>query len=287
MGILNTTPDSFSDGGRWEGVDRAVAHAERMLAEGADIIDVGGESSRPGAKSVDADEEIRRTVPVIEQLAGRCVISIDTTKPDVAEAAVAAGAHIINDVSASLHEVAASTKAGWVAMHMQGVPATMQDDPLYDDVVAQVADHLDAAAKRGEEAGVEHLWVDPCIGFGKLTSHNVQLLRNLSKFATVERRLLIGVSRKRIIAELHAMSDEGDEQIAITDRREASVFAAVWAWLHGAHIVRVHDVRASSLAAQHIRHMAAPLRYPPSVTPNETDLDGTEPETKRKMGARH
>ena len=217
MGILNTTPDSFSDGGRWEGVDRAVAHAERMLAEGADIIDVGGESSRPGAKSVDADEEIRRTVPVIEQLAGRCVISIDTTKPDVAEAAVAAGAHIINDVSASLHEVAASTKAGWVAMHMQGVPATMQDDPRYDDVVAQVADHLDAAAKRGEEAGVEHLWVDPGIGFGKLTSHNMQLLRNLSKFAKVERRLLIGVSRKRIIAELHAMSDEGDEQIAITD----------------------------------------------------------------------
>lgn len=255
MGILNTTPDSFSDGGSWANVVDGVAHAERMLAEGADIIDVGGESSRPGAEPVTLDEELRRTIPVIEQLADRCVLSIDTTKPEVAEAALAAGAHIVNDISASLEEVAGAGHAGWIAMHMQGEPSTMQDEPRYGDVVTEVLEFLGDATDRGERAGIEHIWVDPGIGFGKKTSHNVELLQNLHKFARVGPGLMIGVSKKRLIAQLHAMSDQRDGNIAMNDRREASMVAAVWAWTHGANIVRVHDVRAASIAAQHIRHM--------------------------------
>ena len=256
MGILNTTPDSFSDGGEFNDVARAVAQAEQMLAHGAHIIDVGGESSRPGATPVERDEELRRTIPVIEQLAGRCVISIDTAKADVAEAAVAAGAHIVNDMTASLEHVAASMNAGWIAMHMQGDPSTMQIDPRYVDVVEEVGRSLQDAGDRGRAAGVEFVWTDPGIGFGKSSAHNVELLRNLDRFASVDHRLLIGVSRKRIIADIHAMSDGVEGDISAADRREGSVVMAVWAWLHGANIVRVHDVRATSLAAQHIRYVA-------------------------------
>jgi len=254
MGVLNTTPDSFSDGGRWESVERAVAHAERMLAEGAHIIDVGGESSRPGARSVSIGEELDRTLPVIKRLAGRCVISIDTAKPEVADAALAAGAHVVNDISASLEDVAGAHGAGWIAMHMQGEPATMQDNPSYEDVLAEVAADFDGYVARAERAGVRRVWLDPGIGFGKTTEHNLVLLRDLQKLATVGARLVVGVSRKRFIGQIHALSDglPERERVGTDDRREGSVFSAVWSWRAGAHIVRVHDVRASVIATQHM-----------------------------------
>jgi len=255
MGILNTTPDSFSDGGSWGTLDRAIHHAEQMLIDGADIIDIGGESSRPGAEPVSLDEELDRTLPVVEALAGRCVMSIDTTKPEVADAAIAAGAHIINDISSSLEDLAATTRAGWIAMHMQGEPRTMQDEPKYDNVVREVSNLLAGAAQRGKDAGVEHLWVDPGVGFGKSTTHNLELLQNLEKLAMVDCKLLVGVSRKRFIGEVHTVSDQTEGNVPAHDRREGSVVAAVWSWLHGAHMVRVHDVRASRLAADHLRKL--------------------------------
>ena len=261
VGVLNTTPDSFSDGGRWGTVERAVAHAEQMLRFGADIIDIGGESSRPGAGSVARDVELQRTIPVIEALAGRCVMSIDTAKPEVAEAAIAAGAHIVNDITASLEEVAAAGNAGWIAMHMQGEPRTMQDDPIYDDVLAEVGAGLRGAAVRGRNAGVEHLWLDPGIGFGKTTAHILTLLHDLNDLADiVGERLLIGVSRKRFVGEIHSISDQNNARVDTNDRREGSMVCSVWSWLRGAHMVRVHDVRVAALAAEHVRTLAATNR---------------------------
>jgi len=259
MGVLNTTPDSFSDGGRWESVERAVAHAERMLAEGAHIIDIGGESSRPGAQSVSIGEELDRTLPVIKRLSGRCVISIDTAKPEVADAALAAGAHVVNDISASLEDVAGAHGAGWIAMHMQGEPATMQDNPSYEDVLAEVAADFDRYVARAERAGVRRVWLDPGIGFGKTTEHNLVLLRDLKKLATVGARLVVGVSRKRFIGQIHALSDglPARERVGTDDRREGSAFSAVWSWRAGAHIVRVHDVRVSVIATQQMNLASA------------------------------
>lgn len=247
MGVLNTTPDSFSDGGRWGTIDRAVAHAEQMLADGAHIIDIGGESSRPGAHPVERTEELRRVLPVIERLAGRCVMSIDTSKSEVADAALHAGAHIVNDISASLEEVAGAHGAGWLAMHMQGEPRTMQANPTYHDVVAEVAASLADYARRGEAAGVERVWIDPGYGFGKTTDHNLNLLRDLEMLTTVGPDIAIGVSRKRFIGQIHALSD-GVDMVDADDRLEGSVLAAVWSWRVGAHIVRTHDVRSTALA---------------------------------------
>lgn len=249
MGILNTTPDSFSDGGRWTTVDRAVAHAEQMLADGADIIDVGGESSRPGADPVTEQDELDRVIPVIEQLAGRCVLSIDTAKPSVAAAALNAGACIVNDITASLEDVAAAHGAGWIAMHMLGQPRTMQENPKYDDVVAEIRDALADAVARGNRAGVPRIWVDPGIGFGKTTKHNLNLLRDAETLTTIGHKMVVGVSRKRFIGSLHAVSD-GVEEVETSDRLEGSVQAAVWSMRAGAHIVRVHDVRPTALAAR-------------------------------------
>lgn len=249
MGVLNTTPDSFSDGGSWGTIDRAVAHAEIMISEGAHLIDIGGESTRPGAHPVERTEELRRVLPVIERLAGRCVMSIDTAKADVADAALSAGAHVINDISASLEHVAGVHRAGWIAMHMQGEPRTMQENPIYDDVVAEVADSLAEYQRRGAAAGVERLWVDPGYGFGKTTNHNLTLLRDLEIMTTVGTHIAIGVSRKRFIGQVHALSD-GVESVGTPDRLEGSVLAAVWSWQAGAHIVRAHDVRATAAAAR-------------------------------------
>ena len=259
MGIVNVTPDSFSDGGLFADPGAAVDHAMQLIAEGAHIIDIGGESTRPGAAPVDEETELSRTVPVIEALAGRVgdvEISIDTTKGAVAEAAVAAGATIVNDVSASLEDVAASVGAGWVAMHTLGPSATMQDDPRYDDVVEEVADHLTDAARRGRAAGVSRLWVDPGIGFGKTTAHNLELVANLDRLTRIA-PVLVGVSRKRFVGELHARSDrngiadrEGDSDAEpsvtdVDDRLEGSLAMATWGAHLGAEIVRVHDVRAT------------------------------------------
>lgn len=251
MGVLNTTPDSFSDGGSWGTVDRAVAHAEQMLADGAHIIDVGGESSRPGAHPVTTSDELDRVLPVIERLAGRCIMSIDTTKPEVADAALHAGAHVVNDISATLEDVAGEHHAGWVAMHMQGNPQNMQEKPSYEDVVNDITESLHDYVARGKRAGVAQIWIDPGIGFGKTTNHNLNLLRDLKKMTSVGAELLIGVSRKKFVGQIHALSDQRPtgETVGADDRLEGSVFTAVWSWWNGAHIVRVHDVRATVAAA--------------------------------------
>jgi dihydropteroate synthase len=249
MGILNTTPDSFSDGGSWGTIDRAVRHAEQMLADGAHIIDIGGESSRPGAHPVERTEELRRVLPVIGHLAGRCIMSIDTTKVEVADAALEAGAHVVNDITASLEEVAGAHGAGWLAMHMQGEPRSMQDNPTYEDVVSEVREYLLDYTRRGEMAGVARMWVDPGFGFGKTTNHNLKLLRDMKMLTTVGQDIAIGVSRKRFIGQIHALSD-GIDSVDADDRLEGSVLAAVWSWREGAHIVRTHDVRATAAAAQ-------------------------------------
>lgn len=254
MGILNTTPDSFSDGGKWGTIDRAVAHGEQMIANGADIIDIGGESSRPGADPVDQDTELARVIPVIERLAGRCVISIDTAKGDVADAALHAGAHIVNDITAALEEVAGAHSAGWIAMHMQGKPRSMQLNPQYDDVVADITESLTDYKARGNRAGVAKLWLDPGIGFGKTINHNLNLLQSIEKLTSVGPELVIGVSRKRSIGQIHALSDaRGVETVPVDDRLEGSILSAVWSWWEGAHIVRSHDVRAAALAARLVR----------------------------------
>ena len=249
MGILNVTPDSFSDGGRWASPDDAVARGRQLVAEGALIVDVGGESTRPRAAPVDAATEMERVIPVIEGLAGTigdAEISVDTSKPEVARAAVAAGATIVNDVSASLEETAADLGAGWVAMHAGGPSATMQDDPRYDDVVEEVADHLADARRRGTAAGVERIWVDPGFGFGKTTGHNLELVANLDRFASIA-PLLVGVSRKRTIGELHARSDGAPDGTVTPadDRLAGSLAMATWAAYLGADVVRAHDVRAT------------------------------------------
>lgn len=239
MGILNVTPDSFSDGGRWLDQEAAVARGREMTAQGASVIDVGGESSRPGAAPTPARVQIERVVPVIEALARECRVSVDTRSAEVAEAAVGAGATLINDISASLHEVAARAGAGWVAMHMQGDPVTMQDDPRYDDVVGEVEAFLLERIAAAERAGVEEIWVDPGIGFGKTDEHNLTLLRATSRLAGLGRPLLVGTSRKGFLGRLTEYKGTVPPP---EDRIEASVATATWAAMQGAAMVRVHDV---------------------------------------------
>jgi dihydropteroate synthase len=238
MGILNVTPDSFSDGGRYLEADAAVARGMAMVAEGADVVDVGGESTRPGAELVDEVEERRRVVPVVEALAPHVRVSVDTTKPAVAEAALAAGATLVNDVSASLAEVAAAAKAGWVAMHMQGQPRTMQTDPQYDDVVAEVSAYLAERAEAARQAGVAEVWIDPGIGFGKTADHNLSLLRHLRALVGTGWPVAVGTSRKSFLGRLSGGAP-------VEDRLEGSIATAVWAADQGAGMVRVHDVAAT------------------------------------------
>jgi dihydropteroate synthase len=255
MGVLNVTPDSFSDGGLYDTFDHAVAHGIAMATEGADVIDVGGESSRPGAEPVPTGVELDRVVPVIDALAAapeltsRGVrLSIDTTKPVVATAAVAAGATLINDISASLWETAAATGAGWVAMHMQGEPRTMQDDPHYDDVVDEVTAFVLERARVAHDAGVEEVWVDPGIGFGKSIDHNLSLLRHLGDLvdeadAAGLAGVVVGTSRKRFLGVLAA--GPGDPPAPVADRLPGSLATAATALVAGARMVRVHDVAAT------------------------------------------
>jgi dihydropteroate synthase len=243
MGILNATPDSFSDGGTFQALEKAVERALQMVAEGADIIDVGGESTRPGAESVQTSEEIARTVPIIGKLREQSdvLISIDTMKADVARAAVAAGADIINDVSAcsdpDMAAVAAETGAGLVLMHMQGRPRTMQENPHYDDVVSEVRKFLEermaAAIRQG--AAEEQICFDPGIGFGKTDVHNLALINGIPVLAAAGRPVLIGVSRKSLFGRL--LGREVNERLA------GSLAAGVVSVLRGASILRVHDVK--------------------------------------------
>lgn len=249
MGVLNVTPDSFSDGGRFADPEAAVAHGMAMVVEGADVVDVGGESSRPGAEPVSEAEERRRVVPVVEALAPHVRVSVDTVKPSVAEAAVTAGATLINDISSSLHEVAAGLGVGWVAMHMQGEPRTMQQAPTYDDVVAEVVAHLAGRIEVAEAAGVDEIWVDPGIGFGKSLAHNLSLLRHLDQLVGLGRPVLVGTSRKSSLGRLLADSDGLDEAVGPEDRLEGSIATATWALAAGASMVRVHDVLPTVQAA--------------------------------------
>jgi dihydropteroate synthase len=235
MGVLNATPDSFSDGGRWSDPAAAVAHGLAMAAAGAAVVDVGGESTRPGADPVPEDEELRRVVPVIEALAPHVRVSVDTRKRAVAEAAVAAGATLVNDVSASLARVAAEAGAGWVAMHMQGEPRTMQHAPTYRDVVAEVREFLVARADAAVHAGVREVWIDPGIGFGKTVAHNLMLLRHLRVLVDSGYPVLVGTSRKSFLDRVGG----GD---GVDDRLEGSLATVTWALLEGAAMVRVHDV---------------------------------------------
>jgi dihydropteroate synthase len=242
MGVLNVTPDSFSDGGRWFDTASAVAHGMQLVEEGADVVDVGGESTRPGAEPVEGAEERRRVVPVIEALSPHVRVSVDTRKAEVAEAAVAAGATLLNDVSASLWEVAAAAGVGWVAMHMLGEPATMQRDPHYDDVVADVGAVLVERAGQARRAGVEEVWVDPGIGFGKTAAHNLALLRHLGALAVAGFPVLVGTSRKSFLGRL---AGPAGAPAPPDDRLEGSLATAAWAMTHGAAMVRAHDVAAT------------------------------------------
>jgi dihydropteroate synthase len=245
MGILNVTPDSFSDGGRYAAVDTALQRAAAMVAEGAAIIDVGGESSRPGSLPVEASLEIARVVPVIEGIAAasNIAISIDTAKPAVMSAAVAAGACIINDIHALGHpearSIAANTQAGVCLMHLQGEPRTMQDSPHYNDVVAEVIAFLQRQRQACVDAGVAAaaIAVDPGIGFGKTLEHNLALLKELPRFAALDAPLLIGVSRKRMLGEILGKP--------LAERLYGGLGLAALGVIHGARIIRTHDVGAT------------------------------------------
>src|SRR5256885_10454030 len=209
MGVINVTPDSFSDGGQCLDHEAAIARGHGLIVDGADVIDVGGESTRPGAAPVPVEEELRRVVTVVEALAPHVRISIDTRKAEVAEAAIAAGATLLNDVSAELYPVAAAAGpgVGFVAMHMLGDPRTMQADPSYDDVVTDVREFLVRRADAATDAGVEEVWIDPGIGFGKTPAHNLSLLKHLNVLVSTGYPVLIGTSRKRFLSSILADAD--------------------------------------------------------------------------------
>jgi dihydropteroate synthase len=243
MGVLNVTPDSFSDGGEFLAVDAAVAHAERMAAEGAHLIDVGGESTRPGAEPVPAELELERVMPVLERLAGSGALplSIDTSKAEVARAALAAGACFVNDVTAlradpEIADAAARAGADVCLVHMLGEPRTMQDDPTYEDVVSDVKAFLEERLAWAIQAGIpeERIWLDPGIGFGKTLEHNLELVRRLDEIVAIGRPVVVGASRKRFLGRLTGRPER--ERIAGT------VAVNVLALERGASMFRVHDV---------------------------------------------
>jgi len=243
MGVLNVTPDSFSDGGQFFDKERAVARGLQMVAEGAAIIDVGGESTRPGSEPVSEEEQIKRVVPVIKGIREKTdvTISIDTYKLDVAQAALEAGAAMINDITAlsdeQMGKLAAEQQVPVVLMHMQGTPATMQIEPKYDDVVGEVLEFLLERAKRAERLGIDkkRIFIDPGIGFGKTLEHNLILLKNLCKFVAVGYRVLVGTSRKSFIGTITGKKDPSERLFGTA----ASVALCAAA---GVSIVRVHDV---------------------------------------------
>lgn len=245
MGILNVTPDSFSEEGQFFETDRAVAQGLRLAEEGAQIIDVGGESTRPGAESVSVAREMQRVLPVIEQLRAKtpALLSIDTTKAEVARAALQAGATIINDVSGgvldrAMFPLAAETGAAVIAMHRQGTPQTMQIAPKYEDVVAEVADFFRQQYSCALRCGIDPMCIafDPGIGFGKTLAHNLSLLRNLGRLRMADRPLVVGVSRKSFLGKLAGSTE-------LAERRSATVAFTAVLRTRGANVLRVHDVR--------------------------------------------
>jgi dihydropteroate synthase len=245
MGIVNVTPDSFSDGGRYLGAERAIAHGLRLLADGADILDIGGESTRPGAAPVTAEEETLRILPIVRAMRTEgAVVSIDTMKPEVMRAAAAEGASIWNDVTAlgfSPDSATAAAELGCevMLMHMQGEPRTMQDNPVYADVVREVCDFLRERAEAAMAAGVrrEAIWVDPGIGFGKTLAHNLELLANLDRVRALGFKTVLGVSRKRFLKAVDPTAVEAD------DRLGGSLAGALIGAEAGVDAIRVHDVR--------------------------------------------
>jgi dihydropteroate synthase len=248
MGILNVTPDSFHDGGRYYRRDRAVERAYAMRGEGADIIDIGGESTRPGSRPVEADEEIDRVCPVIESIAGDIGIpvSVDTSKSAVACAALRAGASIVNDISGltfdgGMAAAVAERDAGLVLMHIQGRPETMQDNPRYGDLIGEIRSFLEEAVRKAVAGGVDRgkIIVDPGIGFGKTLEDNYRIIHNLHEFRKIGLPVLVGLSRKSLIGKLYPREE---------DRLPATIALNTVAILNGADIIRVHDVRAHRLA---------------------------------------
>jgi len=253
MGVVNVTPDSFSDGGRYLDAEAAIAHGEELLGDGAEILDVGGESTRPGAEPVAEAEELRRVVPVVEALAGKGAVSVDTSKAAVAEAAIASGASIVNDVTAlrgdpAMAPLCAERGVDVVLMHMLGDPRSMQDSPSYDDVVDDVKAFLLGRLRVAVDAGIEEgrVWLDPGIGFGKTLDHNLELLRRLGELRELGRPLVIGASRKSFIGKVDGSG--------VDDRIGGSIASSALAAVEGADVLRVHDVTET---AQALRVVAA------------------------------
>lgn len=245
MGIVNVTPDSFSDGGKFASTELAIQHGLQLIAEGADILDIGGESTRPGADPVKLDEELNRVIPVVEALSkvAKVPISIDTYKPEVMRLAIAAGADIVNDVRALLEpnalEIVAASNTGVCLMHMQGNPQTMQIDPHYENVVEEIKQFLLDRLHAAEQAGISknRILLDPGFGFGKRTVHNVALIQNLNYLVAIGQPLLVGLSRKSVLGAIAG----GDEK----QRLHAGLAASVISAMKGAKILRVHDVKAT------------------------------------------
>jgi dihydropteroate synthase len=247
MGVVNVTPDSFSDGGLFLDAEAAIAHGRELAEQGAEILDVGGKSTRPGAEEVSVEEEMARVVPVVRGLAKTATVSVDTSKAEVAAAALDAGASIVNDVSAlrnapEIGALCAERGAGLVLMHMQGDPRTMQANPVYDDVVDEVkaflAERLEAAVAAGVDE--ERIWLDPGIGFGKALEHNLELLRRLGELRELGRPLLVGASRKSFIGKIDGSP--------VDDRLGGTIASSVLAMAEGANVLRVHDVAEAAQA---------------------------------------
>ena len=251
MGIINVTPDSFSDGGKYANVEATVMRAKQMVADGADIIDIGGESSRPGAEPITANEECRRVIPVVQALAeqSQIPISVDTYKAKVAHEALSAGACVINDITAlhgdpNMCQIVADAQAGVILMHMQGVPATMQKAPTYQNVVTEVHAWLTEVASQAVDRGIDssRIMIDPGIGFGKTFGHNLEILRHLMQFRGIGYPMLVGVSRKKFIGRIL--------DLPVHQREEGTAATVAWSIINGANVVRVHDVAKMKQVAQ-------------------------------------
>ncbi len=242
MGVLNVTPDSFSDGGKFFRTDDAIAHGKKMESDGADFIDVGGASTRPGADEVSVEEELKRVIPVIEALAKEVNIpvSVDTYRSEVADEALKAGALIVNDISAfafdtAMAEIIAKHNASAVAMHIKGTPKDMQKDPKYDDLMAEIISYFENVAWKANVAGIKQVIIDPGIGFGKTVEHNLLILKNLNDLKRLDTPIMIGVSRKSMIGRILNTDD-------VNDRHEGTITLNTIGVLNGAHMIRVHDV---------------------------------------------
>ncbi|MEM0466898.1 MAG: dihydropteroate synthase [Candidatus Thermoplasmatota archaeon] len=248
MGIINVTPDSFYHATRTQSIEEAVAYAQKMIQEGADIIDVGAESTRPGSDPISVDEELSRIIPVVKRLVEECSvpISVDTYKPKVAESCLKVGAHIINDITgltnSDMRKVVAQYDVPVVLMHMQGTPKNMQQNPVYTDVVAEIKLFFMKQIEKAQSSGIQKIILDPGIGFGKTVTHNLNILKRLQEFQDLGFPILVGPSRKSFIGTITGLPVE--------QRLEGTIAAVVIACMHGAHIVRVHDIAACKHAVQ-------------------------------------